>query len=614
MPERTDFEPPADEGTRAPRDASSEREAAPGASPFEREDPSEGAFPDDLAAGDASEEHRDDEAAAAFEDAREPSRYNPTLVTVFIGLLCLACVGYALFGLSDEESAGRVGGAQPGESAPAGEQRSERPLGASEADAERLNPDAFHRRETAASARGAQAGEEGAAGSSWKPAPASGPEDVSRALSAGRTEVPRNPFTDPPRRGPRVGPGGSGEPTRADKIQKERESKLAEALASPTSLSFGAPFGRAGGGAGSSAAPLERPYGSPEAPDRAVRGRALQERYERATAAPPGSPFEKKRSAAGIGGASGGAAYSAEGAGMSRERRARLDNQRFLQRIEQEGGGPANVSEVHGPLPPFTLPRGTIVPIALESAVNSQLGGQIAARVTADVKDPTKEHVLIPAGARIVSDYGAPSAVGQSRLLVAATRMNLPDGRYVNFRSARATDPLGRAGMEDQTDRHFLSRFGAVGALAVLGAAVNASAGPARFGQRLPRAPRDSSSGGGDVVIYPPGAGYGYGGYDFGGAVGRSFAQEINQVLGKILDRQIDRAPTIKLRPGLEGQLLLGEDLDMKHPYYEGGSGYGRLRLRQEAALLRMRRQRRPSQTGGGVLPAQAGGSGWHRP
>ncbi len=229
----------------------------------------------------------------------------------------------------------------------------------------------------------------------------------------------------------------------------------------------------------------------------------------------------------------------------------------------------AGRTAAQGPLSRFVLPIGTVIPIALESAVNADVGGTIVMRVTADVMGRNMEHILIPAGTEVVSDYGSPSLAGQKRIIVGASRMNLPDGRFVDFRSTRAADAAGRAGLSGEVDRHLLSRFGAVGALAVIGTAANLARRPSRgilFGGRERFR---------DEVLY-------------------SGADQVNRVLARALQSQINRRPTVRLEPGMLGRLILNEDLDMGGPYYEEGPD--QMRLLEEYRAYQERRAFRRAQ------------------
>jgi len=226
-------------------------------------------------------------------------------------------------------------------------------------------------------------------------------------------------------------------------------------------------------------------------------------------------------------------------------------NEQFLDRLSQQSEEGVQLSSVQGPLGPWTLPTGTIIPIRLETSTESGLPGIITARVARDVYDRTSTYILIPRGSRIISDYGQPSQVGQRRLLVAATRLILPDSRFVQFSRAQATDPLGRAGLRDEVDLNLASRFGGAGALAVLGAGITAASGVNQGG-----------------VTFPGGAGFGET-RSFDEQLRLSFVGQLNQIINELLQRQINRPVTLRLRSGLRGQLILGQDVNMGRPYYE---------------------------------------------
>lgn len=221
----------------------------------------------------------------------------------------------------------------------------------------------------------------------------------------------------------------------------------------------------------------------------------------------------------------------------------------------------AVANAVQGPLPPHTLSQGTLIPVILESSVNSDLGGTIIARTTTDVYDRTKRHVLIPRGSEVLSRYSNVVSVGQRRLNVAATRLNLPDGRFVNFSGEQMYDPAGRAGLQDQLDRHLLRKAGAVAMLSIAGVATAGA---------IDRVTDDD---GGVVIEGDDGQGvtvpYILQRQSAAAMAAREITREISRILGESAERTLSRPATVKLRSGLRGTLILAEDLDMKRPYYE---------------------------------------------
>jgi type IV secretion system protein VirB10 len=84
------------------------------------------------------------------------------------------------------------------------------------------------------------------------------------------------------------------------------------------------------------------------------------------------------------------------------------------------------------PASPYVLQAGAVIPAALVTGLRSDLPGQITAQVTANVYDsPTGQFLLIPQGARLLGEYDSRVETGQHRVLLAWTRLILPDGRSI---------------------------------------------------------------------------------------------------------------------------------------------------------------------------------------
>jgi len=106
------------------------------------------------------------------------------------------------------------------------------------------------------------------------------------------------------------------------------------------------------------------------------------------------------------------------------------------------------------------LLQGTRIPAVTLEAVNSDMPGQITARATQDLRDSlTQRTVLVPAGTRFVGSYNAEVSPGQTRVLMAFTRMVLPDGRSVELHASQATDAIGQSGITGDVDNHFLKMY-----------------------------------------------------------------------------------------------------------------------------------------------------------
>jgi type IV secretory pathway VirB10-like protein len=118
-------------------------------------------------------------------------------------------------------------------------------------------------------------------------------------------------------------------------------------------------------------------------------------------------------------------------------------------------------------------PQGTMIPAVLETAINSDLPGSVRAVVSQDVRGFDGSTVLIPRGSKLIGQYRSGVALGQSRAFVVWSRILTPDGVSIDVGSP-ATDPLGRGGLEGETDTHFFQRFGGAILLSVMSAGIEA--------------------------------------------------------------------------------------------------------------------------------------------
>jgi len=115
------------------------------------------------------------------------------------------------------------------------------------------------------------------------------------------------------------------------------------------------------------------------------------------------------------------------------------------------------------------VPEGTLIPGILETAIVSDLPGQVRAIVSQDVYSFDGRRLLIPTGTRLIGEYQSEITRGQTRIFVVWTRMLRDDGVTVRLNSIGA-DSLGRAGLTGRVDKKFRERFGAAILLSIVGA------------------------------------------------------------------------------------------------------------------------------------------------
>lgn len=221
--------------------------------------------------------------------------------------------------------------------------------------------------------------------------------------------------------------------------------------------------------------------------------------------------------------------------------KSRGANEDFLTNAAATSAARSPVSSLQSAAGRYLVGEGTIIRAVLQTNVNSDLPGRVLARITSDVYDSTQRHVVIPKGSIINGVYNSQVIVGQERLLMAMTRLTLPNGNWISLNGSGATDMMGTSGVAAEVNNHFLKMFGSsliVGASTLM----------------LPRA--DTS-----VTTLP-----GTTGSSGAATAGSVFATTLNEVLKTLLDRNKNIAPTLKLHAGDEFIFMANQDMLMA-PY-----------------------------------------------
>lgn len=186
------------------------------------------------------------------------------------------------------------------------------------------------------------------------------------------------------------------------------------------------------------------------------------------------------------------------------------------------------------PASPFVLQAGAVVSAALITGIRSDLPGQITAQVTEHIYDsPTGRILLIPQGTRIIGQYDNSVGFGQRRVLLVWNRLIFPNGRSIVLERQPGADTQGYAGLEDGVDHHWwdLAKAAALSTLLGIGAELATD-----DNDRLISAIR-------------------------GGA-----QDTINQAGQQIIQRQLQVAPTLTVRPGFPVRVIVTRDLVLE-PY-----------------------------------------------
>ena len=156
----------------------------------------------------------------------------------------------------------------------------------------------------------------------------------------------------------------------------------------------------------------------------------------------------------------------------------------------------------------------------LEAVLVTQLSGDFPGPVLAQVSVPfysaDRQRILIPRGARVVGTASGVVDRDQSRLAVGFHRLLWPDGRSVRL-AFEGLNQSGEAALRDEVDRHYFSTFVAAGAVGILAGLTARGSDP-------------------------------YAGGRAGVQAGAS--QGLGQSATQILDRFLNRLPTITIRAG----------------------------------------------------------------
>jgi len=107
----------------------------------------------------------------------------------------------------------------------------------------------------------------------------------------------------------------------------------------------------------------------------------------------------------------------------------------------------------------FLLKKGTTIPCALKTGIDTQLPGFVVCNVINDVYSANGETLLIERGATLFGEQQSSLRQGQERTFVIWTRIDNPSGVSANLDSP-AVDQMGYSGIPGIVDGHFWKRFG----------------------------------------------------------------------------------------------------------------------------------------------------------
>ena len=179
---------------------------------------------------------------------------------------------------------------------------------------------------------------------------------------------------------------------------------------------------------------------------------------------------------------------------------------------------------------PYLLFEGTILETVLINRLDGSFTGPIECLLSTDVYSSDRQHLLIPAGSKLLGETKKVDTFGQTRLAVVFHRVLMPDGYSVNLDQFKGLNQIGDTGLRDQVNNHYLRIFGvslAIGALGAIGEAGTSGA---------------LNASNADLMR-------------------QGFAQSTAQSSAQILEKFLNIMPTVTIREGHRVKVYLSGDL-----------------------------------------------------
>jgi type IV secretion system protein VirB10 len=219
-------------------------------------------------------------------------------------------------------------------------------------------------------------------------------------------------------------------------------------------------------------------------------------------------------------------------------------NASFIQKNRFQTGGSADgeyvASSRRTPRSRYELMAGTLISGVLMGGVNSDTPGTVLGQISENVYDTaTGSHLLIPQGARMVGVYDSHVIYGQNRLVVVWQRILYPDGTSLNLEGMIGGDQAGNAGFKQYVDHHYSRLIGAA-----LFASVFTAAGKIATDNDKDNQGNESK-------------------------MAEAVMETMAHLGAKLAERNMNVAPTLRIRPGYRFSIVTTKDIAFAEPYIE---------------------------------------------
>jgi type IV secretory pathway VirB10-like protein len=118
----------------------------------------------------------------------------------------------------------------------------------------------------------------------------------------------------------------------------------------------------------------------------------------------------------------------------------------------------------------YILFEGTVFETVLINRLDGQFSGPIECLLTNPIYSHDRQHLLLPAGTKVLGETKRVEAFGQTRLAVLFHRLIMPDSFSISLDQFKGLNQIGDTGLRDKVNNHYFRIFGASLALGAIGA------------------------------------------------------------------------------------------------------------------------------------------------
>lgn len=188
------------------------------------------------------------------------------------------------------------------------------------------------------------------------------------------------------------------------------------------------------------------------------------------------------------------------------------------------------------PVSEMEIKAGTVIPGVMISGINSDLPGRIIGQVRENVYDSaTGQHLLIPAGTKLIGIYDSSVTQGQKRVLIAWQRIIFQNGSSISLDIMPGADTSGFAGFSDKVNNHYLKIFGSSLLVSAFSAGIQLSQHETNAGTE--------------------------GALSSSQVLSQEVGRQMGQVGSELMRRNMNVQPTLTIRPGYHFVITVQKDI-----------------------------------------------------